>query len=396
MTENNGTGSTEKLLIKRLKVSGLLSFGPTGIDLPMRGLNVLIGANGSGKSNLIEIFSLLRSAARGQFGGEGDWLWKGEGDHTSAEGTVEITVSNPKGSRDLRHVLTVFASGLRLDVADERIEDVGAEVEDSGAHRHYDYKRGDVHLFSALGAGTRFMAGKVHPDRSILTQVRDPENYPALASLERAYDGFRLFRNWQFGPTASLRQPQSVSLRDDFLAEDGCDNLAMVLSNLPGKAKSQLTESLKKLYEGIDRISPQKVGAAIQLFLREAGDRQIRATRLSDGTLRYLCLLAILLHPDPPPFVAIEEPELGLHPDVIQHVATLLIDASRRTQLVVTTHSRRLIDELGDLPDSVVVCEKHDGESTFERLDGERMKHWLDRYTLGELWSSGELGGNRW
>jgi predicted ATPase len=117
---------------------------------------------------------------------------------------------------------------------------------------------------------------------------------------------------------------------------------------------------------------------------------------LSDGTLRYLCLLAILLHPDPPPFVAIEEPELGLHPDVIQHVATLLIDASRRTQLVVTTHSRRLIDELGDLPDSVVVCEKHDGESTFERLDGERMKHWLDRYTLGELWSSGELGGNRW
>jgi predicted ATPase len=395
MTETNGTGSTEKLLIKRIKVSGLLSFGPKGIDLPMRGLNVLIGANGSGKSNFIEVIGLLRSASKGQFGAEGDWLWKGEGDHATTEGTIDVTLSNPRSRLDLRHVLTVFESRLRLEVADELIEDVGAGEETGGAHSHYEYMRGNPHLFES-GGETRFMIGTIHPDRSVLPQVKDPEKFPALATVERAYGGIRLFRNWHFGPTASLRREQSVSLPDDFLFEDGGDNLALVLYNMLTTVRPQLNEALKELYEGVESVRSERVGAAIQLFMREAGGRQIRATRLSDGTLRYLSLLSILLHPDPPPFVAIEEPELGLHPDLIHHVATLLKDAAQRTQLVVTTHSRLLVDEMADQPEAVVVCEKHDGESTFERLDGERMKHWLGRYSLGELWSSGEIGGNRW
>ena len=388
MTEKNGTGSGEKLLIKRLKVSGLLSFGPTGIDLEMKGLNVLIGANGSGKSNFVEVLSLLRSASKGQFG-EGDLLWKDEGDHAVPEGTISATVSNPGGPADLQHVLTVFESPrLRLEVADERIENVG------GGDWHYRFQHGSPSLYSV--EGLRSLTGTVHADRSVLSQVKDPERYIALKVLEEGYGGIRLFRNWHFGPLASVRQPQSVSLPDDFLQEERCDNLALVLNAMLTKVRPQLTESLRKLYEGVDRISSQKVAGAIQVFLREAGDRQIRATRLSDGTLRYLCMLAILLHPDPPPLVAIEEPELGLHPDVIHHVATLLKDASKRTQLVVTTHSRLLVDELNDEPESVVVCENHDGESTLERLDAERLRGWLERYSLGELWSIGKLGGNRW
>jgi predicted ATPase len=394
MSETNGTGTTDKVLIKRIKVSGLLSFGPTGIDLPMRGLNVLIGANGSGKSNLIEIFSILRAASRGQFG-EGDLLWKGEGDHSLLEGTIEVRASNPERGLDLSHVLTVVESPrLRLDVADERIEDDGAAEGRSGAESYYRYQRGNPVL--AGPEGPRSMVGTVHPDRSVLTQIKDPSHYRELAILERAYGGIRLFRNWQFGPTASVRQPQSVSLPDDFLLEEQCDNLALVLNAMLITVRPQLNEALKKLYEGIDRISNQKVAGAIQIFLREAGDRQIRATRLSDGTLRYLCLLAVLLHPAPPPLIAIEEPELGLHPDLIHHVADLLKQAATRTQLVITTHSRLLVDELADEPESIIVCEKHDGESSFERLDGKVMKHWLDRYSLGELWSIGKLGGNRW
>ena len=132
------------------------------------------------------------------------------------------------------------------------------------------------------------------------------------------------------------------------------------------------------------------------LFLEERGGRRITAARLSDGTLRYLCLLAILLHPDPPPLIAIEEPELGLHPDIIPHVARLLVAASERTQLVVTTHSRLLVDALSENPGSIVVCEQVNGESQFERLDPERLEGWLEKYSLGDLWSMGELGGNRW
>lgn len=389
MTHTNGTGTTEKLLIKRLKVSGLLSFGPTGIDLPMRGLNVLIGANGSGKSNFLEILALLRAAAKGQFGAGGELLWKGEGDQPSAEGTIDVTISNPDQSTALRHILTVFNSGPRLEVADERIEAEGVAKK-----LYYRYDRGKPVLGPPKSRTN--MAGAIHPDRSVLAQVKDPVRYPELASLEKAYAGLRLYRNWHFGPAASLRREQSVHLPNDFLLEDGCENLAHVLDGMLANARPQLDESLKKLYEGIEGIRNQRLSSAIQLFIRESGDRQIRATRLSDGTLRYLCLLAILLHPQPPPLVAIEEPELGLHPDLIPQVADLLRDAATRTQLVVTTHSSMLVDALGDQPESIVICEKYQGESSFERLEGKRMKALLKLDSLGELWSRGQLGGNRW
>ena len=162
------------------------------------------------------------------------------------------------------------------------------------------------------------------------------------------------------------------------------------------RVKPELLESLNKLFEGIEDLHLTIDGGNVLLFLEEQGGREIPATRLSDGTLRYLCLLAILLHPEPPPLIALEEPELGLHPDIIPHVAELLMRASERTQLMVTTHSRMLVDALSTDPSSVIVCEKINGESHFERLNPEALALWLERYSLGQLWSMGELGGNRW
>jgi predicted ATPase len=180
------------------------------------------------------------------------------------------------------------------------------------------------------------------------------------------------------------------------MLSDGGENLPLVLSKIRSRTKRELVESLRQLFEGIHDIHLTVDGGNVLLFLEEVGGREIPATRLSDGTLRFLSLLAILLHPDPPPLVAIDEPELGLHPDIIPHIAELLVKASERTQLVVTTHSRMLVDALSDRPSSVVVCEREDGESRFERLDAEALKTWLDQYSLGTLWSMGELGGNRW
>ena len=136
-------------------------------------------------------------------------------------------------------------------------------------------------------------------------------------------------------------------------------------------------------------------GGTVQVFFHEAGCT-IPATRLSDGTLRYLCLLAILCHPEPPALICIEEPELGLHPDLLPKVADLLVEASGRTQLVVTTHSDILVSAMTERPEDVLVFEKHEGCTQARRLKAEALSSWLNKYRLGDLWLRGEIGGTRW
>ncbi|MEJ1932323.1 AAA family ATPase, partial [Nostoc sp. NIES-2111] len=138
-------------------------------------------------------------------------------------------------------------------------------------------------------------------------------------------------------------------------------------------------------------------GGTVQIFIREEGLTQpIPATRLSDGTLRYLFLIALLLDPTPPPLICLEEPEIGLHPDILPTIAEMLIEASQRTQLIVTTHSDALVSALSEYPESILVCERDEKGSHLRRLEPEKLKNWLENYTLGDLWRMGEIGGNRW
>ena len=404
------------MLIHRLKVTGLLSFGPNGIDLPMEPLNVLIGPNGSGKSNFLEAIGLVKAVPRdvleplSRQGGLRDWLWKGPGASDSM--TIDAIVDYPLGG-ELRHALTLGQANGRLAVTGERIEPTGTCTDERAALSYFRPPR-DERTESYLrqkssdpanpnAAGSllaHFLEDGIHfrsdylPEASLVS-LANRHDYPALWHLKTHYEGIHLYRDWSFGPLAGLRQPASAHDRADFLHESGT-NLALVLSNFPGESKRQLIAALQKLYDGIVDIKCPVVGGTVSLFLEEGGNREIPASRMSDGTLRYLCLLAILLHPKPQPLVVIEEPELGLHPDLLPTVAELLVAASKRCQCIVTTHSDVLVDALTDMPESVVVCEKHDGQTAMQRLDKDDLQKWLKDYTLGNLWSSGQLGGNRW
>jgi predicted ATPase len=384
---------SEDVLIRRLKVSGLLSFGPNGIDLPLQRLNVLIGPNGSGKSNLLEVLSLLKasptnvSAPVKEVGGISEWLWKGPG--SRREASIDAVVAYPQGQQPVRHVLRIVDHGGRFEVADERIEN------EKGRSWSYRFQEGYPALRDAFRQLRPLNRESLKPEQSILSQVRDPDRYPVLRWLQEQYERIHLYRDWSFGPSAAWRRPLSAHGRSDALS-DGGENLALVLSKIRSRVKNEFIESLRKLFDGIEDFDLPVDAGNVSLFLIESGGRDIPASRLSDGTLRYLSLLTILLHPTPPPLIAIEEPELGLHPDVLPHIADLLIRASQRTQLIVTTHARPLVDALTDHPSTVIVCAKENGESRFERLDEAALKAWLKKYTLGELWSMGELGGNRW
>ncbi len=395
------------MLIHRLKISGMLSFGQEGIDLPMEPLNVLIGPNGSGKSNFIEALALLQAAPRDlsapvkRMGGISEWLWKGDGAQGGA--TLDAVIGYPEGTMPLRHEMTFCQTGEQFEIIFETVENEPSTTDEIDTDLHYLYLRGNPSI-SEVDYETRgryrlrnLGHGTLIRDASILSQREDPDRYPALAWLQQQYRQIKLYRNWEFGPDAGLRRSPRADEPSAFLTERG-ENLPLVLSKLRGDRRQTLVKSLQQLYDGIEDFQVEVGGGRAELFIveRGAGERYIPASRLSDGTLRYMALAAILLDPEPPPLVVIEEPELGLHPDVVLGIGEMLVEASKRTQLVITTHSRTLIDALHDQPSSVVVCEKHDGKSIFERLEPAPLKKWLDKYSLGNLWSAGDLGGNRW
>ncbi|MBK8431656.1 MAG: AAA family ATPase [Chloroflexi bacterium] len=114
-------------------------------------------------------------------------------------------------------------------------------------------------------------------------------------------------------------------------------------------------------------------------------------SQLSDGTLRFICLAALLLQPNPPATIIIDEPELGLHPAAVQILVSLLYGAAERTQLIVSTQSSLLVDELE--PEEIIVANTHEGETILERLDGHQLETWLEEYTIGQLWEKNVLGG---
>ena len=237
--------------------------------------------------------------------------------------------------------------------------------------------------------------GRMEPLRSVLEAIRNPA-VPELADLTSFFEAISLYREFHTGPESQTRNGISASADGNSLSEDG-SNLARVVGSMQhlGKSKS-LGSILQEFYPKFSEVYEYNKGGLSQVYVREDGVG-ISGAGLSDGTLQLLCLLVVLLNPTPPPLICIEEPERGLHPDAIRIVANLLIEASERTQLIVTTHSPALIDALSSDPESVVVCERdYDGFTQFKRLSQSYLDAWLEEYSLGELWQRGEIGGNRW
>ncbi len=377
-------------MLENIRPRNILSFGPDTEALELGRLNVLIGANASGKSNLLETLGLLRASPGDlsvpirEGGGIGAWLWKG-GRGPVAE--IEVQVRWDAEAAPINHRLLLAASGHSYHVLDERVE---------GDYAYFEYKTGSPTLRDDEGRERVLSPADWNPKKSILAQRRDPDHYPQITGLSEWYEGVRFYRDWSFGPNAPARRAQSADLPAASLAED-CSNLALVLSGLrrEPEVKQRILADLRLLFEGVTDYEVIVEAGTAQLYLNE-NNRLIPATRLSDGTIRFLCLLSVFHHPRPAPLVLLEEPELGLHPDILPRVAELLREASTRMQVIVTTHSDSLVDALSDQPEVVIVVEKVDGATRFTRLDTEELEVWLRKYSLGELWVRGEIGGTRW
>ncbi len=396
-----------KRFIHSLQLQNFLSYGSEGEKIELQPLNVLIGTNASGKSNLIEAIALLKAtptdlpAPIRQGGGISDLLWKGEKGTPTAK--IEAILDYPERTMPLRYQISLTAAGQRLEVVDEAIEDMeprhSSESNPFFYYRYSDRGRPVINVIEDNEQQTRKLRTlrreDIIPDQSILSQRKDPEQYPELSYLGNKFADIGLYRNWQTGRDSVSRKAQQTDLPEHPLLEDG-GNLGLVLNNLQYQLGSrEIIEKLKLFYDAAEELSIKIYGGSVQIFIRETGlIKPIPATRLSDGTLRYLFLIALLLDPTPGPLICIEEPEIGLHPDILPAVAEMLIEASQRTQLIVTTHSDALVSALS--PESVLICDRDDRGSHLNRLDGDRLKKWLENYSLGDLWRMGEIGGNRW
>lgn len=387
-------------LLQEITPRNLLSFGPDTEPLALKNLNILIGPNGTGKSNLLETIVLMRSTPsdiRGvvrRGGGVKEWLWKGGKEPIAS---IDLVIRNLKGKQSLRHFLSFREDSQEFLLNDERIENRKPYKNKSQPYFYYHFNEHENPVINTADRRKRGLAREtVNARLSILAQRRDPEMYPEFSYLADLYEKIRIYREWAFGRNTIFREPQKADMRNDRLEED-FSNLGLFLNRLrrDPKAKNAILEGLRDLYDDVTDFDVSVEGGTVQVFLTE-GDFTIPATRLSDGTLRYLCLLAILCDPNPPSLICIEEPELGLHPDILPKLADLLIFASQRTQLIVTTHSDILVDAMTEIPESVVICEKQNGMTTMQRLKKEKLIEWLENYRLGQLWIKGQIGGTRW
>lgn len=397
-------------LFSGLHLQGFLSFGPQCQEVKLTNLNILIGPNGVGKSNFVEAIELLH-ATPSDFSGAiriggtaSDWLWGGEKGASSA--WVGGTLAPVEQMPELRYGLEFTDSGNRLEVVDEILEEAhNTDARKSDVRFYYRFQHGHpairVHEPVKNGATkTTFRQVKLRretldPQQSVFSQRKDPDIYPEITAVAKRFGNIQIFREWGFGRSAALRSPQPANLPTDVLLPQ-LVNLGLVLNDLEHRKEwTRFNELMRRFLPRFTRLTTKISSGSVQVYLHEDGlSVPVPATRLSDGTLRFLALLAILLNAESAPLICIEEPELGLHPDAMSLLAELLVEASAKTQLIVTTHSDTLVSELTEQAESVLVCDYLENGTELRRLDAEKLKFWLEKYRLGEVWRLGKLGGN--
>ena len=369
--------------INRITIRGFKSILALD-DFKLRPLTVLIGPNGSGKSNLLAAFRMLSALAQGRFQ---LFVRKEDGPDALLFGgrkrTATICTKVVFDGGRYCYELTAEPAGDILVIRNERLDAPGLRAEEETS-------------FGAMTGTAATYEGPGGFSESLLSNASIQDAFPTrlVSEIQR----WRVFHFQDTSREAPVRN--SVAVRDNLCLRENGGNLAPFLRHL----KERYPESHRRIVEAVRLAAPfldgfvhrEDPGERMELewFHRDVGrDTPFGPRQLSDGTLRYICLATLLnqpehLQPDP---IIVDEPELGLHPYALALLAETLKQASSNRQIIVSTQSADLVSELA--PEDVVTVERRDGESSFERLDGERLAEWLEEYTLGDLWRMNVVGG---
>jgi predicted ATPase len=266
---------------------------------------------------------------------------------------------------------------------------------------------GYIHFLSTIPGSSNDVAGYKQPDHEnyppysnqelVVTQLRDPIRYPLLDEIRRLLNDWTIFRGFGEGALKNVYESQLLDITEPLRLDAQGRNLVSVLHAIANDTKyaeadDALRAILASAFDDFSKLDVRTLAAGrVGLYWRTQNRWQFPASQMSDGMLRFLGLATLLLLPDPPSLIAIDEPEVGLHPELIPLLAGLLKKASAHTQLIVATHSPQLLNAEAIELDDIVVVEREAGRTTLDRPDSERLRLWLERYTLGNLWVMGKL-----
>ena len=364
--------------LKSLAVSNFRSLADA--RLPLHDLNVIVGPNGSGKTALLEVLHMLHCASQRELaaffdmrGGFQAVLHRTDGRVQDGRMGIQLELST---SDELplvdsqKFVLTLIDKAVGYVIREALLKNVNQQSNSKSVS----YLDGDLngetefsHFSQATGIGMPFLG--------FLSAIR---YYGAL----------------DVSPRSIVRLPQTLTPAQ--APGPNGEHLYSALYNLRIAAPEifeRLTILLQQSFPGFKRLELPVVGAGQVTLAWYERDRNtpFYANQLSEGTLRYLWLVTILLTPQRPSLLLLDEPELSLHPALLRLLAALLQDAALTTQIVVATQSSDLIGWL--MPEEVLIADKEDGKTLFTWADDLDLKAWLDEYTLRELWLMGNLGG---
>lgn len=332
--------------VQRIEIAGYRSI--KRLSLPLGPLTVLVGPNGSGKTNLYRALELLHDASEGRLarslaseGGVPSVTWAGPR-RAKEPVRIDVTVS----MTDLAYELSLGPvptapsdpTLFRLDpeVKEERLHVV------QGSRRFVAMERqaGSATLRDGEGRRTPFPL-KLWAGESVLVQIAEPHRFPLMAEMLVRLRAWRFYHHFRTDLEAPVRAPQ-IGVRTAVLAHDGADLAAALQTIVEIGDAPALARGVDEAFPA-SRVEVQSEQGRFSVLMHQPGLlRPLAASELSDGTLRYLCLLAALLSPRPPPFIALNEPEMSLHSDLLAPLGKLIAEASQRSQIWVTTHSEPL------------------------------------------------------
>lgn len=390
---------------KSIKLRNILSFGEEQ-SLELGSLNILIGANASGKSNFLEVLRILKAIPLDlagflrEGGGVNEYLWKGVANPPLAK--IEVATT-------LRYRVEFTARQDFPVIESEAIEFAEAlDLENPGFindGRDFILRRkgqaGELRYLPQMSGNgsepyqTRTLTDLVI-DTPVIREIRDSRLYTELSHFENYFSAISFAGEWDLTRFSPLRKAQRLDLPTNQLLPDAT-NLGLVFLNYSDEKRKEITAILRAMYPPLNKIITQVHSGLVQIFIEEKElHRLIPMTRMSDGFLHYFCLTVLLTQPSLPRIICLDEPEVGLHPHAVYAISELLTQASAQSQLFVTTHSDALISGFTENPEAVIVCEHDESGTHLQRLNFEQLKPWLDNYALGDMWREGHVGGVPW